>query len=150
MHAELSVSRAADRIVDPIELEVHVSCHVPEYIRHSNKYILPPPRSPILTTSVEKGALSNWPQRLCVGIKYLGALSSSVTSSSHLTGLNSGACKNFLLCVAPATEIIIFAGCRSELSQQTIAYMICEVLAYHNEQCLIGEENRDPAGFGGK
>lgn len=54
---------------------------------------MPPLRSPILTTSVEKSASSKYPRHLCETIKYSGALSSTSIPSSHLTGLNSGAAK---------------------------------------------------------
>lgn len=134
MHAGLLVLRAADRIVDSIELEVHVSCCIVEYVRNSNKYILPPPKSPILTTNVEKCTLSNWPRRLCVGIRYSGALSSLATPSSHLTGLNSGSCKNRWLCVCPVVEIKIFAGWRSNwVSRWLPAWsMKCRLTAMNN------------------
>lgn len=87
-----------------------------DYTKCMIRCILPPPRSPILISIVEKCLLSNWPRRLCVGTRYLGALSSSSTPFSHLTGLNSGGCKNSSTFVIPVIENRMFAGWRSALA----------------------------------
>lgn len=117
MHAKLSALPATDHIVDSMQLGNDMSSCTRFGI--NKRCIIPPPRSPILTKIVVKSASSSSPRRLCVAIKYFGALSSTFVPSSHLTGLNSGGCKNASTCAAPTIENRTFAGCRSALSQDT-------------------------------
>ena len=80
---------------------------------------MPSPRSPIITLGAMWAFSRSSLEGICGVSKNSGALSSICTPLRHLTGQKSGDfnCEVISLSTTPATENMMFAGCKSILSQ---------------------------------